>query len=210
MPFALRHQPVEATLPNNACCGGLYVEHFARLRRTLPNALLLFTVMTMCFACTGELPGDGNTETVQLGGRPFQLELAMSNDSRTLGLGGRSELPAEGGMLFIFPEAARRGFWMYDCLMDIDIAFIDPLGHVTAIHTMSFEPPRGENESIVEYEARLPRYRSGFPAQYAIELRPGMFEELGISRGDRLTLNLDRLKALAKRSEIPPPLSGPR
>lgn len=186
------------------------MDHFAGLRRTLFNTLLLFIVTMMCSACAGELPGDGNTETVQLGGRPFQLELAMSNDSRTRGLGGRSELPADGGMLFIFPEAARRGFWMYDCLMNIDIAFIDPLGHVTAIHTMPFEPPRGENESIVEYEARLPRYRSGFPAQYAIELRPGMFKELGISKGDRLTLNLERLKALAKRSEIPPPISSPR
>lgn len=186
------------------------VNHVATLTSNCAKYVFMAYLMAMLCACSGELPGDGDTEKVQLGGQEFQLELAMSNDSRTRGLGGRTELAEDGGMLFIFPNAISRGFWMYDCLMDIDIAFIDPLGHVTAIHTMPFEPPQGENESIIEYESRLPRYRSGFAAQYAIELRPGKFEELGISKGDRLKLNLGRLKALAKRSETPLEINGSR
>ena len=176
--------------------------------RSMPLLLALFVLMTS--GCGRDLPNDGKFETVQLDGRTFRLQVSMGNDSRTLGLGGRSALEADKGMLFVFPDAARRGFWMYDCLMDIDIAFIDPLGHVTAIHTMPLEPPRGETESIIEYEARLPKYRSGFPAQYAIELQPGMFSELGITKGERLPLDMDRMKALAELAEPTPPLTGSR
>ena len=90
---------------------------------------------------------------------------------------------------------------MYGCLMDIDIAFLDPLGHVTAIHTMPFEPPQAIDEDDLDYEERLPRYSSGFPAQFAIELAPGMFKKLGVRKGDRLTIDLPRMKQIAENSE---------
>ena len=190
--------------------GDTVVNHFANARRIASQCLSLALLVVFCSACSQELPTDGGQETVNLSGRPFTLTLSMTNNSRSRGLGGIRELPPEKGMLFVFPDAAPRGFWMYDCLMDIDIAFIDPLGHVTAIHTMPMETPRGENESIVEYEARLPRYRSGFPAQYAIELAPGTFDQLGISRGDRLSLDMDRMKAIAEISEPTPAITGSR
>ena len=180
------------------------------LRGNTCRVLALGLMLLVSSACSRELPSDGATETVTLAGRPFSLKVSISNDSRTRGLGGVRELAPDEGMLFVFPDAAPRGFWMYDCLMNIDIAFIDPLGHVTAIHTMPMEPQRGEEESIVEYEARLPRYRSGFPAQYAIELAPGMFDELGISRGDRLGLDINRMKAIAEIAEEPPAVTGSR
>lgn len=153
--------------------------------------------------CDAKLPSDGQFEPVTLGGRTFMLELALKNESRRAGLGDRSSIAADGGMLFVFPEAQRRRFWMAGCIIDIDIAFIDPLGHVTAIHTMPFEPPQGESETLDAYEDRLARYPSRFPSQYVIELQPGMFETLGIKAGDRLPLDLDRLKALAEISDVP-------
>ena len=167
-----------------------------------------FRLLSVCLllniaGCDSKLPGDGAIEPVSLGGKEFSLVLAMGNESRRIGLGGRTSLSAEEGMLFVFPDAQRRRFWMYDCLIDIDIAFIDPLGHVTAIHTMPMEPARGETEAILAYEDRLPRYPSRFPAQFVIELQPGMFETLGIKPGDRLTLDIPRLQRLAATCEIP-------
>jgi len=146
-------------------------------------------------------PMEGGIERVEIGGRTFDLELAMTTESRTRGLGGRASVPEDGGMLFVFPDADLRSFWMYDCLTAIDIAFVDPIGYVTAIHTMPTEPPRGENESDVAYRRRLPGYSSRYPAQFVVELAPGMFETLGIKEGDRLSIPPERLKTLAAAAE---------
>jgi uncharacterized membrane protein (UPF0127 family) len=148
-----------------------------------------------------EPPIDGGVERVTLSGRGFDLELAMATESRMRGLGGRETLATDGGMFFVFPGARPRRFWMYDCLIPIDIAFIDPLGYVTSVHTMPVEPPRGTAESIADYEARLPGFTSGYPAQFAIELSPGMFESLGIAVGDQLSIPRDRLKTLGEATD---------
>lgn len=146
-------------------------------------------------------PVDGDLERVTLGDRSFELELAMAPESRRLGLGGRETLAENGGMFFVFPDAQPRRFWMYDCLMAIDIAFIDPIGYVTAVHTMPPEELRGETESLLDYESRLPGYSSAYPAQFAIELAPGSFESLGIAAGDRISIPPERLKMLGKAAE---------
>ena len=146
-------------------------------------------------------PKDGDFEPVTLGGRSFELELAMAPPSRRKGLGGRETLPDDGGMFFVFPDARPRRFWMYDCLMSIDIAFIDPIGYVTAVHTMPPEELRGEQESLLDYEERLSGYSSAYPAQFAIELAPGSFDALGIAAGDRISIPPERLKMLGKAAE---------
>ena len=152
--------------------------------------------------CSDATPAaDGDIERVTLGDRSFDLELAMAPTSRRDGLGGRETLPENGGMFFVFPDARPRRFWMYDCLIPIDIAFVDPIGFVTAVHTMPAEDLRGEDESILAYESRLEGYSSAYPAQFAIELVPGSFESLGIAAGDRLPISPERLKMLGQAAE---------
>ena len=63
------------------------------------------------------------------------------------------------------------------------------------------EPPRGPDEEELDYQARLPGYPSVYPAQFVIELAPGMFERLGIEAGDRIQIDADRLKMLGEASE---------
>lgn len=146
-------------------------------------------------------PLDAGVEVVRIGDREFKLELSLSRERRRIGLGGRETLADDEGMLFAFPRAAPQRFWMYDCLMDIDIAYLDPIGYVTAVHTMRKEPPRGPGEDELDYQARLPGYPSLYPAQFVIELAPGMFERLGIEAGDRIEIGADRLKMLGEASE---------
>ena len=150
---------------------------------------------------TESAPVEGGVERVTIGDRTFDLVISMTTESRTRGLGGVEEVDADGGMLFVFPDAQLRSFWMYDCLTAIDIAYVDPIGYVTAVHTMPAEPPRGDSESELAYRDRLPGYTSRYPAQFAIELAPGMFESLGIEVGDRLPIPVDRLKRLGEAAE---------
>jgi uncharacterized membrane protein (UPF0127 family) len=101
-------------------------------------------------------------------------------------------------MIFVFPDVQVRGFWMKDCVTDMDIVYLDHLGYVTAVHTMRKELPRGPGEPQSIYEARLPRYSSVLPAQFAIELRAGRAKELGIAVQQKLALDLEALKAAAR------------
>ncbi len=171
----------------------------------VPRSLLV-GVIAMAFLPTGcsepTVPVDGGVEEIRIGDRTFKLELALSTDRRRRGLGGRTTLASDEGMLFAFPQAAQQRFWMYDCVMDIDIAYIDPIGYVTAVHTMPKETPRGVDELELDYQARLPGYPSRYPAQFVIELAPGMFETLGIEAGDRIDIPQERLELLGTLAEV--------
>ncbi len=137
------------------------------------------------------------TEQVIIAGELFHLEVASDDSTRTKGLMGRTEIASDGGMLFIFPTSQVRSFWMGYCLVDIDVMFLDPYGRVTAIHTMNIEAPREETETEVAYKARLPGYPSVYATQFAIELRAGSIERLGVNVDDKIELDLARLKAMA-------------
>ena len=61
---------------------------------------------------------------------------------------------------------------------------------------MTLEPPQRAGESRRAYEARLPRYPSGAPARFAIEVGGGVLAELGVAPGD--VVAFDREAALAR------------
>jgi hypothetical protein len=124
--------------------------------------------------------------------------VAADPASTEMGLMHRASIPDDGGMLFIFPAAERRSFWMGHCLVDIDIIFLDPRGRVTATHRMKAESPQREGESDAAYDARMPRYPSVRPAQFAIELKAGSLDRLDVGVDDRIDLDLQRLKARAQ------------
>lgn len=155
-------------------------------------------IAALLLAGCAEAQRGPRTETVRIGGRQFTLETALDTAARTRGLMARQEITPDGGMLFIFPDAQVRSFWMGYCLVDIDVIFLDPRGRVTALHEMKVEPPRRSDESEAAYRARLANYSSVFPAQFAIELRGGTLDELDLHVEDRIDLDLERLKALAR------------
>jgi uncharacterized membrane protein (UPF0127 family) len=137
-------------------------------------------------------------EIVTIDGRDFTLELVADDASRTVGLGGRESIPENGGMLFSFPDSRIRHFLMRDCVVPIDIIFLDADGRIVAMHHMPVEPPRGENESLLEYERRLKKYSSRFNARYAIELKGGMLEELDLQPGQQIRLDTGRLAEMTR------------
>ena len=136
-------------------------------------------------------------EQVTIKDRTFNLEVARDHESRVQGLSGRSSIATDGGMLFVFPSPARQAFVMRDCLVDIDIIFLGPTGVVTATHAMKVDPRR-DGETNFEYENRIKKYSSRFAAQYAIELQAGMIEKLGVRRGEKITLDFDKLKNMLR------------
>lgn len=157
--------------------------------------ILAIATAVACAACDSSALKDGGTWDTTIAGAPFHLTVSSSDPTRQRGLGAVADIPKDGGMVFVFPDSAMRGFWMKDCITDMDIIYLDPMGFVTAIHTMNKQPLRGADESQTTYEARLKRYSSVTPAQYAIELRAGRANELKIKTSQKLPIDAAALKA---------------
>ena len=137
-----------------------------------------------------------------LGAEPFDLELAATDPAITKGLSGRDRVRRHRGMLFVMPYSRELGFWMVDCLIPIDIAYVNEQGIVTGVHTMKIEPPQRTDESRGAYEVRLPRYPSGAKARYAIELAAGEFARLGIAKGSEIKVDWQGVSTVARAARV--------
>jgi len=170
----------------------------ARLTRTVRDHLAAALAgATLTLAGCAEAPPPGY-ERVTLDGRTFTLEIVADEETRMKGLGGRESIPEDGGMLFVFPDSIRRQFVMRDCLVDIDIIYLDAAARITAMHHMTVEEPRREGETDMQYELRLTRYPSRFDSQFVIELRGGTLESLDLEDGQEVDLDVKRLRSLAR------------
>ena len=137
--------------------------------------LLCVLMLMTCTACASGGPG------VELGGRHFSVEIADTQEKQALGLMFRDSMPADEGMLFIFPNEAPRSFWMKNTRISLDIMYFDKDLRLVSISADT--PPCRVN--------RCPSYPSIAPAKYVLELNAGTASELGVTVGDRLTVELD-------------------
>jgi len=119
-----------------------------------------------------------STEVVEIGGEKFRLELAFTVEARRQGLMFRKELAADRGMIFIFAQSLQSPFHMRDCLIDLDILFLQKDGSVVHITTMEAPPPGKPSQD----------YYSRSFYQYAIELPAGTAERLQLKVGDKIQL----------------------
>ncbi len=117
------------------------------------------------------------TVRVEVAGREVVAEVAAEPSSRRQGLMGRSRLPPDHGMLFVWPEEGRRWFWMKGTRIPLSVAFLSEAGRILNIEPM--RPMRRE-----------PRYSSRGPARFALEMPRGWFRARGIGPGDRCRFRL--------------------
>ncbi len=62
--------------------------------------------------------------TIDLNGKEIALEIAQTDTARTRGLSGRSCMPDDVGMLFVFEELDIYPFWMIDMKFPLDMIWI--------------------------------------------------------------------------------------
>lgn len=125
------------------------------------------------------------TEVTVIGAKTthqLQVEIADDPSERARGLMERDYLPADAGMLFVYPreQSPRASFWMYRTRIALDIAFLGEDGEIRAIYTM---PPCASEDA-----AECPSYPAGVPYRVALEVNAGYFAEHDIEVGDCITL----------------------
>jgi uncharacterized membrane protein (UPF0127 family) len=139
--------------------------------------LLAAAAFAASLPCAAQ-PADGKPQSlpiskIQVGAYPVSAEVAQTPDQRALGLMFRFSLPADHGMLFVFPEPQPLGFWMRNTYIPLSIAYIDADGRIVNVADMA---PRDESS-----------HPSNGPALYALEMRKGWFADKGLGPGARVT-----------------------
>ncbi|MEZ5684957.1 MAG: DUF192 domain-containing protein [Paracoccaceae bacterium] len=103
----------------------------------------------------------------------FTIELAETPEARAQGLMQRPALARSAGMLFVYPDAAERAFWMKNTLIALDILFFDATGRLIHIH---------ENARPFD----LTPLPSRGTARFVLEINGGLAAKLRITEGARL------------------------
>ncbi len=142
-------------------------------------------------------------ERIVIQGENFDLEVSANDENIRNGLSNRTEIAPKTGMLFVFPAGNERSFWMINCLIDMDIAYLSPDGTVVSVFTMKKEPPKGESESSTEYEKRLKRYLSGPGVQFVIETPAGTNDALKIKPGVKIAIDRNKMAGYLKSQSRP-------
>ena len=130
-------------------------------------------------------PTSGDTVRMPIGAETFTLEIADDDHEQQWGLMARESMPADRGMIFVFPNEAPRAFWMKNTLIPLDILYVDASGRVISIKQMKPQD--------------LTSVPSDGPAMYAIELNQGAAERIGVRAGDVLTIPDEIKKRQARR-----------
>lgn len=126
--------------------------------------------LTLAVGCAhGGLP----TAEIEVAGIPVVVEVADEEGERGLGLMYREKLAADRGMLFVYPDAQVRSFWMKDTRIPLTIAYIGADGRIVTLADM-----KPLDRSSVPSDA---------PAQYALEMNRGWFDAHGVKVGAVVT-----------------------
>ena len=102
----------------------------------------------------------------------IEAEVAADQPNRMQGLMMRKSMPANHGMLFVFPQAERHCMWMRNTLLPLSVAFLDDQGRILNIENMQ---PQTENNHC-----------AAAPARFALEMNRGWFADKGIKPGQRI------------------------
>jgi uncharacterized membrane protein (UPF0127 family) len=107
----------------------------------------------------------------------LRVEIARTSADRQRGLMYRRTLAAKAGMVFVYPEDTRGGFWMKNTLIPLDIAFYDRRGRILRIFSMT--PCRRDPCRV---------YDPGVAYRAALEVNAGSFRRWNVRVGDRVVV----------------------
>ena len=113
--------------------------------------------------------------TIDVGGHPASLEVAVFPAEQGHGLMQRSDLGRDEGMIFVNPRPRSLSFWMRNTPEPLDIAYLAPDGAIAEIY------------QLLPFDER-PVASHSDQLQFALEMPQGWFAANGIRAGARIDL----------------------
>ena len=120
---------------------------------------------------------------VIINGFELRVYLAVTNDQQIKGLSVKDHLKENEGMLFVYQQPSRQGFWMKDMKFPIDIIWLDNNGTVVYIKN-SLQP------CIMTFAFLCPTYTPDKDSLYVLETGSGFSKKHGIKIGTHADFQL--------------------
>jgi uncharacterized membrane protein (UPF0127 family) len=163
------------------------------MKRVLTFALCL-SALAFCFvpsALTEAFQFATPRAKVTFGdGTAVTTELARTPAEQQRGLMFRKSLAEREGMLFVFDTPDFRPFWMQNCVIPLDIIWVDESSTIASIaesvppcKMAGCEPPCASNE--------CPTYppRAGTKAKYVVEVQAGFSKAHKVAVGQKIKID---------------------
>lgn len=144
----------------------------AKIKWARRSSLLCIAIALSVFAATIIL-NLSTQPTLRLAKGVYKLEVVESRGAKERGLSGRTSLPRQNGMLFIYTSDEKRCFWMKEMQFSIDIIWTDASKKITHI-----EPSISPNSYPRTFCAE---------GQHIIELNAGEASRNFLQKGQQLT-----------------------
>lgn len=147
-------------------------------KKNIPVYISVAVVLFLCiFAYTHVgVVKKSSENNFSIGGTHLKIEIADTDEERTLGLSHRDSLAADSGLFFVFEKPRNVGIWMKDMKFSIDIIWIDE--NLRVIHVKEKAAPQSFPEIFVAPQHAL----------YVLEVNAGFVEKNKIKVGDIVTL----------------------
>lgn len=123
-----------------------------------------------------------NGSWVELAGQRYDVELALTDESRAQGLMFRDAMDEDRGMLFIHDYTEPLAYWMKNTKIALDILYFDEQRRL--VSQQRNVPPCSAGNACPPYPSRR-------PARYVLELNAGQAERLKLQDGAELVFSPD-------------------
>lgn len=158
--------------------------------RILP---LLPLVLLLAAACSPRSSGESApleaAQPLRIAEVPLMAEIALNRQEQATGLMHRDSMPEDHGMLFLYRQPQRMGFWMKNTRIPLDLGFFSSEGIL--LQVIQLYP-----------QDRSTRQSHSDQVQFALEMNQGWFQANHLKPGARLDLELLR-EALNARGADP-------
>ena len=108
----------------------------------------------------------------------LEVEVADTRASRELGLSGREKMGDNEGLMFVFDEPGRYGFWMKDMKFPLDIIWINQNGVVVDIERNVTPESYNQKKTFINQSEAL----------YVLEINSGLSEKFGLYLGSKVKI----------------------
>ena len=131
-------------------------------------------------------------------GQRFLAEVARTDVEKARGLMYRTNLAKDRCMFFAYDEDTPKTIWMKNCLIALDVAWIDASGQIVEVaeRVPPCSPMRGDD---------CPHYGGKVVSRHFVEFPAGTLRRLKVKVGDRIGWDLRLLDGSRLKGGLPVP-----
>lgn len=135
---------------------------------------------------------------VVMKGQRFLAEVARTDVEKARGLMYRTNLAKDRCMFFAYDEDTPKTIWMKNCLIALDVAWIDASGQIVEVaeRVPPCSPMRGDD---------CPHYGGKVVSRHFVEFPAGTLRRLRVKVGDRIGWDLRLLDGSRLKGGLPVP-----